>query len=216
MALPVAVAAAAAFSARLALALAEAAAALKAVEVALAVIDPNRQYPVTRGVGILTDYINEAIYELEGHGLAWACAWMGVPIDPSAPLTKYSLTQAINEGVLQGTGLHFTNLFDGDSIKRDMRRIALEQLGGSLGLKNTGTVKDLVAGMRGYAVEKILNDKQALAALGIKPSATLMATLARYGQPMPNDPINMTKKGIANRERQAAYRASRNRIWVPR
>lgn len=209
-------AAAAAFSARLALALGEAAAALKAIEVALAVVDPNRQYPVTRGVGILTDYINAAVYELEGHGLAWACAWFGVPIDPSAPLNKYTLTQAINAGVLDGTGLHFTNLFDGDSIKRDMRRIALEQLGGSLGLKNTGTVKDLVGGMRGYAIEKIMNDKEALAALGIKPSPSIMAVLARYGEPSPNDPIDFTKEGESNRERQAKYRGSHSRRWVPR
>lgn len=208
--------AAAAFSARLALALAEAAAALKAVEVALEVIDPNRQYPVTRGVGILTDYINAAIYELEGHGLAWACAWFGVPIDPSAPLNKYSLTQAINEGVLDGTGLHFTNLFDGDSIKRDMRRIALEQVGGSLGLKNTGTVKDLVGGMRGYAVEKILQDKSALAALGIPANKAMLGILARYGEPSPNEPVDFTKEGESNRDRQAKYRGSHSRHWEPR
>lgn len=216
MPVPAIAAAAAAFVGRLTVALVEVSIALKTIEEALEAIDPNREYAASKAVGVLTDYLNRAIYELQGHGLVWACAWFGLPLDLSKPLTGYTLTQAINDGVLQGTGLRFTNLLDGDSIKRDMRRIALEQVGETMGLRNTGTVKDLVAGMRGYAVKKILQDKDALAALGIPANPAMLAVLARYGQPSPNEPTDFTAEGQSNRDRQAKYRASHTRHWVPR
>lgn len=218
MPLPLAapVAAAAAFIAQLTAALALASTALKSAQVAMQAIDPKAELTATKALNALDAYVWNSIDDLEEWGLKWASSSIGLNLDLSKPLTGYTLTDAINSGVLDGTGLHFTNLLDGDSIKRDMRRIALEQVGGTMGLKNTGTVKDLVAGMRGYAVDKILQDKSALAALGIPANPAMLAIIARYGEPSPNEPTDFTPAGESNRDRQAKYRASHSRHWVAR
>lgn len=208
--------AAAAWIAGVAAALSLAAAKLQDAEDAINALDPDEKLPTTRAMNEIDRKIRGAISEYEDDAISWAASQTGINIDLSQPLNAYTLTEAINTGVLAGTGLRFTNLLDGDSIKRDMRRIALEQVGESIGLKGTGTPKDLVAGMRSYAIGEIIGDIDGLARLGISPNKQMLDIVARFGTPQSNDPVDFSEEGISNRQRQAEYAASHSRKWVNR
>lgn len=219
MALPVAAAgaAAAAFMAQLTAALGSVAIALKSAEVVLTTIDPTEELTATRALKIYNEHLFSLDDKAEGWAVRWAAAKAGLDLDPDKPLNGYTLTQAINNGVLKDTGLSFTNLLDGEAIKRDLRRIALQYVGETIGIKGVGTPHDLVQGMRGYASEYILSNKDALAALGIKPSAEMIRLIKDYQNGSKwNEPRDFTKDGISNRARQAKYRQRHAKKWIAR
>jgi hypothetical protein len=215
MPLPVAVGAAVAYTiaaARVAALLSAGAAAIDATMEGAG----DDSMPAYRAYKTFKRYVGGGIDEIERDCLFWACASLGINIDLDEPLNAYTLTKAINTGVLAGTGIEFTNLLDGESIKRDMRRIAVNHMGESIGIKGAATTHDLVQGMKSYAVQKILTDKNALAALGIPANPAMLAIIARFGQPNSNDPIDLSEAGQSNRDRQAKYRASHSRHWEAR
>ena len=168
--------------------------------------------------------------ELEEWALSKAFEAMGVPIDPANGFSRESITAAINAGPLAGTGIELSDIFDPEAIKRDVKRIALEKAVADTGLPIAGlTVADLKASLRAYVSDVTREqlesgDGDIIAAA---PALVEMLQMIRAAnksdpagpgatpgyQPGPSQPVDMTPHGIANRERQARYRANHQRHW---
>lgn len=169
--------------------------------------------------GELDDFLNEA--------LTSAFERIGLQVDPDGPLTPESLTKAINDGPLAGSGIQFTNVFDREACKRDITRVAIAHAAGALGVTPSDmTVDGLRATVKSEITKRVMQqlgegageyleaapDLVALAkALDAGIRAGLIDSQGRYIEPG----IAMDAYHVSLRERQAKYRAQHTRHWEP-
>lgn len=140
---------------------------------------------------------------------------LGIPLDLDGEVNHQTITQAINVGILGGQ-LQFTDLFDRDAVKADIRRMAVEKAGQAFGYDGGLGVAEIKARL----VSEILAEVRADMAAGAGPyidAAHDLQGVLKMLKPRVDDwnaPKNFTQKGVNNRERQAAYRAAHKRKWL--
>lgn len=140
----------------------------------------------------------------------------GIPLDLDGEVNQQTITEAINVGVMP-EGVRFENLFDKDQIKRDIKRIALEQAASQFGFE--GSTEPSV--IRRQIIDKITAEVRAEISAGggefMDAAKGLAETQRLIDRPEPKDwqkIRNFSDKAEKNRARQEAYRASHNRKWV--
>ena len=167
------------------------------------------------------------VSEAEDAAIKDAFARMGLDIDPSSGINAETVTAAINAGPLAGTGVEFSNVFDSDAVKRDLQKLALVHAAQSFGIELTSLDPDSVKeAIRAYAAEIVIEElsygSDLLDAAPDLIEIVKMIAAARkgykneMGQVVDEKPLLMSKEAISNRQRQAKYRASNKRRWVPR
>ena len=150
---------------------------------------------------------------------------MGLDIDPENGINERTLTDAINNGPLAGSGVELTNIFDREAIKRDLTRLALVQAAQSGGLKLTSTTTEAVTeAVKTYIAEivreEIKNGGDIVDAAPDLVAIVKMIDAARKdyrneaGDVIESKPLLMSEAAIDNRRRQAKYRANHKRRWV--
>ena len=149
---------------------------------------------------------------------AYALEKMGIPIDLDGEVSKESITQVINENVLGGQ-LHFTNLFDRDAVRADIKRMALEHAAQNLGYDGGAGIQGIFDGVVTKLIQSMRADLAAgqgdfLGAARDLPEA--LREIAIKKDENANTPVDFTAAGISNRERQARYRAGKTKVWVTR
>lgn len=142
-------------------------------------------------------------------------------IDVQGELTPKSFTDAVNAKY----GTTFSNIFNGNTLREDLERLALERIEadlGSPGIFTSLTNTDVRGALREYAwseMKKVVaGEGSALFTADMKSriiDAAKGIDLSRY-EPQPERPLLMDKKSISNRARQAAYRQNHRRVWVAR
>lgn len=166
--------------------------------------------------------------EFEAAAMAAAFEKLGLEIEGDEPLTPEFITQCINRGPLAGSELQFTNIFDREALKNDLHRMALMYARDALGLDLPSLKPQaLKEYARTYVYQKIREqikwgggDLVALAPDFVAIAKVIDAAIAAgrmdaAGNYIAPD-LKMTPKAIANRERQARYRANHKRHWEPK
>lgn len=179
---------------------------------------------------LITHELRRHHKDIEQWAMQNALEAMGLPIDlETQDFTPQTFTAAINQGLLAGTGVEFTNIFDKYRVKEDLRRIALQRAALAFGVEvKTPTVEGIGEAIRGWLVEQMGSQLEAGSGDLIEAAADLAKVLAvirayqkrKQEQPVTTPgggkPLLMTPQAISNRERQARYRASHKKIWVPK
>jgi hypothetical protein len=143
---------------------------------------------------------------------------MGIPLDLDGEVNQITITQAINAGVLGGD-IEFTNLFDRDAVRADVRRIAIAGAGEAFGYEGGLGIQEL----KERLIASVIDDVRAQIAAGegdyIDAAKGLVSAHEAISRPVnttASTPIDMSEKGVKNRAKQARYRAAHKRVWVQR
>lgn len=168
-------------------------------------------------MGEVSDEENEAIREVFQK--------MGLDIDPENGINERTLTDAINNGPLAGTGVELTNIFDREAIKRDLTRLALVQAAQGAGLKLTSTTTEAVTEAVKTYIAEIVREEIKYGGDIVDAAPDLVAIVKMIdaarkdyrneaGDVIESKPLLMSEAAIDNRRRQAKYRANHKRRWV--
>lgn len=143
---------------------------------------------------------------------------MGIELPLGGDVNQLTITEAINRDVLGGQ-FDFKNLFDKEQVRADVRRIALAKAGELYGYDGGRGV----AGLREKIISEVIAQvkEQTRAGAGdyvdFAPSLTAaQRVIDSSGVAQSNAPTSTSDKAEKSRARQAKYRASHTRKWVPR
>lgn len=165
------------------------------------------------------------VSEAEDAAIKDAFARLGLDIDPAEGINAQTITRAINNGPLGGSGVELTNLFSREAVKRDLQRLALVHAAQNFGVEltslDTESVKEALKSYVAEIVrEEIANGGDLVDAAPDLIAIVKMIDAARKGykdeagNQLDKKPLLMSEAAINNRERQAKYRASHSRKWV--
>lgn len=167
------------------------------------------------------------VSEAEGAAIKEAFLKMGLDIDPESGINEEAITKAINAGPLAGTGIELTNIFNRESIKRDLKRLALVHAAQNFGITLTSTdTESVIEAVKAYAAE-IVREEIAMGGDLVDAAPDLVAIVKMIdaarkgykneaGEVVDKKPLLMSDAAINNRERQAKYRANHTRRWIDR
>ena len=163
--------------------------------------------------------------EFEREAIKGAFSKLGLEVDPETGINAESITRAINEGPLAGSGVELTNIFDRDAVKRDMQKIALAFGAQSMGMEvKSLSIDGIKEALRGEVQRRVYEQIQAGGGDLVDNAPDLVAIVKMIdasrrkmaegedGTPE-KKPLLMSKAAINNRERQARYRANHTRHW---
>ena len=165
------------------------------------------------------------VSEAESAAIKDAFQKMGLDIDPENGINERTLTDAINNGPLAGTGVELTNIFDREAIKRDLTRLALVQAAQGAGLKLTSTKTEAVTEAVKTYIAEIVREEIKYGGDIVDAAPDLVAIVKMIdaarkdyrneaGDVIESKPLLMSEAAIDNRRRQAKYRANHKRRWV--
>lgn len=162
------------------------------------------------------------LQDLEDAAISGAFERLGLEIDPSdGGLSAQAITRAINEGPLAGSDVQLTNVFDKSALKTDLMRVAMAQAAQAYGLEVSGlSVESIKQELRRQVSREVMEQVRASGgdlAPEAKDLAALVQQIEAYKRAKAageDVPLDMSPKGISNRERQARYRATHKRVWV--
>ena len=155
--------------------------------------------------------------ELKEYALRAALEAMGLVIE-SGPVNEETITAAILAGPLAGLGIEVTDLFNREALIAALKKIAIGKAGDALGLSGVSSVAGLRDSVRGLLADEIGRQlaSEAGSLIAGSPVAPLIAAAIKRRNPDWNEPTDFTKKGIANRERQAKWRREHTKHWEQR
>lgn len=200
--------------------LAAAATAIAAVYYSLpeAVKDIGREKIEDAMAGKLGDFENEA--------MKTAFEKIGLDIDPADGITPQTITAAINNGPLAGTGIELTNLFDRDACKRDLQRVAMARAAEVFGVEVKDTsAEGLKAALKTEISRRVMEQLGEGAGPYLEAAPDLVEIVRQLNAGIKEGLINADGGGFSEpglmmdefhinlRERQARYRASHKRHW---
>lgn len=142
--------------------------------------------------------------------------YLGIPFDPDDPINAYTVTQAINRGLLDGSGFEFTNVFNAETTKKDLELFALDKINESgqvylRSLKRAELKRAARAVLAKKLNEQIAEGSGAL--LDAMPDDAKILRQIESSKRNEGRELLDTDKAIKNRERQANYRQSHGRSW---
>ena len=140
---------------------------------------------------------------------------LGIKLDLDGVVNKKTITEAINRDVLGGE-IQFSNLFDRDSVRADLKRIALDQAAGSLGFSGTLGVQGIRDAVMQQVAQELAAELEAQAGPAIdaaQPLVKFAEVLARPKDTTASTIRDTSPQGESNRARQAKYRAGHKRVW---
>lgn len=158
--------------------------------------------------------------DLRDYALQAAAERLGIKIDPDN-ITPEGITEAINAGPLAGTGIELEDVFDREAVKRDIGKIAVKYASEALGIDMPQSEEDLRELLREWVTDELLRQLEAGGGPwidAVKDAREIVEVIAAYraykeGGMRPVDP---SPRAESNRMRQARYRATHRKIWVPR
>ena len=152
---------------------------------------------------------------------------IGIELDiENEGITPYSITQAINKGPLDGTGIVLTNVFDKEACKKDMMRIALMQAANAVGIEVADpTVEGIKAAIKADITRQITEQIGEGAGPWLDACPDLVQLARQLDAARRSGLIdgagNLVEPGLFNdeehvkaRERQARYQKRHKRRWV--
>lgn len=172
----------------------------------------------------IAERIKPTLFDAPKDWIAAACGDMGLELSEDGQLTEASLTATVNK-LLDGSGVKLDSLLDRDKLRAGLERDGVALVAQRLGLDvptgARGGVSAIKDHLQSWALEQA--DAQLQAGAGeLFDAATPEQKIIDAAEicPKPKDGWNtatvMTPKGIANRARQAKYRATHTRVWVPK
>ncbi|MDM0119023.1 hypothetical protein [Variovorax arabinosiphilus] len=178
--------------------------------------------------------LNRNKHKIEKWALSLAFEQLGLPnLADEESITRESFTKALNAGPLATVGIKLTNVFDKAAVRRDFEQLALATAAREFGINaKTLTVDGLKEALRDYVADKVaeqvgegggdlVNDAKELVMLVniIKAVRKEYAEAHAQGLPAPprpgRPPLKMDAASVDNRKRQAEYRRTHKRVWVP-
>ena len=170
---------------------------------------------------------------LEGYAkdvLQNALKSIGLPmdLDEDGAITPASVTRAINEGPLAGTGIELTNVFSREACKRDLVRIGLQRAAAAYGVEIHDTsAEGLKEALKAHISQQFSEQLAAGAGEWLDAVPELvelsrqLASAVRQGlideqgnyvaPELYSDPYH-----VSLRERQQRYAEKHGRVWVDR
>lgn len=141
---------------------------------------------------------------------------MGIQLDLNGPISKESITQAICDGPLQGR-LQFTNLFDRDAVKADIKRIAIERAGQAFGFEGGLSIEEVKTQLVSVVLDDVRQQVEAGGGVYLNVAKELGSALQIVAKKKYVPPeLDMSEKAIRNRQYQAKWRANNKKYWVER
>lgn len=179
------------------------------------------------GAGLMdiADRIKPGLMDATKDWIAGACGNIGLELSADGHLTEESLTKTINK-LIEGTGVQLDSLLDRDKLRAGLERDGMAMLAERIGVSIPGGGGVRAAGMaavkealQGWALDQAhlqLAAKSGALMDAAKPSPVITKAAEICPRPKSNwnDPVNFTKKGIANRARQKKWRESHTKYWV--
>jgi hypothetical protein len=180
------------------------------------------------GAGLMdiADRIKPGLMDASKDWIAGACGDIGLELSPDGHLTEESLTKTINN-LIKGTGVQLDSLLDRDKLRAGLERDGMAMLAERVGVSIPGGGGGAAAAgmaavkqaLQGWALDQAHAQLQAKSGSlmdAAKPSPTIIKAAEICPRPASNwnDPVNFTKKGIANRARQKKWRDSHTKHWV--
>lgn len=161
--------------------------------------------------------------------MAGAFEKIGLPLDPDEGINPQTITAALNDGPLAGTGIELTNVFDKEACKKDLMRVALQQALQAYGVQIKDTSADgLKAALRDHISNQI--SEQIAAGAGewldacpdlVDLSRELASAVKRGWVDESGNLLDPTQEVATDeyhvnlRERQRRYAEKHTRQWVP-
>lgn len=143
---------------------------------------------------------------------------MGIPIDLSGPVNKETISAAISDKLF-GSEMQFSNLFDKEAVKADVKRIVSERAAAQFGFDGAMSVDAVKQLLTNRVLQQVGEEMAAGSGEFIDAAKDLSSAVAmceRKHYTDYNTPIDFSPEGIKNRERQATYRGNHNKSWVAR
>lgn len=152
---------------------------------------------------------------------------LGIELDVTQGFNDETITAAINKTFLSGAGFQLASVFDGAKLKRGLLEEGLKALLEKLDLGGATTIYGVTIKLQDFITAEAIAQLAASAGEiydAAAESKRVRAILdkqnaeqeAEGGKRDYSKPTDFTPAGIANRERQARYRANHRRIWVAR
>lgn len=149
-----------------------------------------------------------------------ALSQMGIEIGEGEPVNEESITRAVNETVLAGSGVEIANLFDRGSVLRALEVVALEKLGESLGfpeIRGLSGLRDAIRAELAAEVAAQVAEESGDLIEGAPDVRSIARAIAAVGEASGwNEPSDLSAAGESNRERQRRYRATHTKHWEER
>lgn len=170
---------------------------------------------------VVKERVEKKMRELGPDLLQGAVDDLGIGLDVDGGMNDETITRAINQTLLNGSGFELESIFDRKKMFKGFEKVAIKNVAEQLGLgpvDNLGAVKlalrdwltnevgAQLAAEAGEVVDSAVpTEKQsAMVALGMD---------IEHGW---NTPRDFTPEGVDNRARQKKFRANHSRHWVQR
>lgn len=147
---------------------------------------------------------------------------MGLDLSADGQLTDESVTAAVNNNLLAGTGLQIDSLLDRDKLRAGLEKLAVQKLAEQVGipLDDTRSIAAVRSNLQAWAMAQVEGqlDAEAGAVFDAAPASNFIGRVIAEAPKNAgwNVATDMTPKGIANRQRQARYRQAHKRTWIKR
>lgn len=171
-------------------------------------------------VGVAKWRIKKAIDERWREWLQAALDDLGIVIDPEEGINDASLTRAINDNLLAGSGIELQSVLDRKKMLKGFEGIALQRISSDLGLAPVESVGEIRGAIQAWLVDTLGEEIAAEAGEVLddaKPLASVMKRIENAPAPKPwNEITDFSPEGVDNRARQARYRATHSKVWIQR
>lgn len=133
------------------------------------------------------------------------------------PVTPRAIADALSRKIFADYEIDVGDLLDAESVKRALKREALRVVGDRLGV--SGGAKSIAGALRSRVRLELINaarsgETEILEAIAVGQRSIDDAQRSAEVNTESQSIRNFTQAGEKNRERQARYRASHQRVWV--
>lgn len=161
--------------------------------------------------------------ELEPAVMAYAAQKMGLELSESGNLTDESITAVVNRNFLEGSGFTLDSVLDREKMQDGLKRDAMKRLALQLGVDveaHGGGMQGIKDALKAQVVAEAKTQLDARSG-GMYSAAIASPKIAALIEKTEitkswSTPTDNTPAGISNRLRQAKYRRTHRRVWVPK
>jgi len=143
---------------------------------------------------------------------------MGLDIDVNEGLTDETLTKAVNEKLLSGSGVKLDSLLDRQKMRDGFEKQAMQKIALDLGLPPVDSRVQIRGAVQTWLTDQLgaeLSQQAGEVIDAAKPIGKMKEVLTLVGPPKPWNMITDTSKaGEMNRARQRRWRQAHTKQWV--
>jgi len=191
----------------------------------LAVLIPSITGAVVALVGqdvyeVIKERLAKKMRELGPDILQSAVDKLGIELDASGGISDETLTAAINQSLLAGSGIQLDSVLDRKKMLAGFKGIALRKITEELGLPPAESPYAIKEGLKSWITAEMVQQIAAESGEIVDGARELLELKKKIDGSREvgnwNTPVDFSEAGVSNRARQAKYRRSHKKHWVVR